>query len=181
MDEKIIIELFFKSLKSFLLDNEIESKSNLKGHSLLEIKAYESKYNYKLPYSYKLFLNYFAKESPNFLDCSYCSLGAAEYAIKTANSLLTKNFHLPKNIFVFTEWQGYNYHYFILNSKNNPEVIFNIITSDINPTIKKSSEGKFTDWICNNIAIHLKHKKEMYNEDIEYLLIQLENIRKIID
>jgi hypothetical protein len=172
---------FYERLIDFLISNDLEKPENLSGYNKSEIKYFEQENKIVLPEAYKLFLTNFAKGNPLFFDHQDYKLESINYSRETAEQLLKKV--LPIDIFVFTEWQGYNYDYFRLTSGSNPEVTFGIIASgDPNDDrVKEKSKGIFTDWICKKIEINIKLRERLEGLKVDRLMIELYQIKNIVN
>lgn len=177
--DNFLIEEFYERLIEFLISNDLEKADRFSGYDNSDIKNFERQNEIIFPAAYRLFLTNFAKGKPRFFDGQDYKLESVNYFRETAEKLQKKA--LSNNIFVFTEWQRYNYYYFGLNLGNNPEVIFGIIASD-DPNeykIDESSEGCFTDWLCKRIEISLKQRERLEGLRIQNLKTELERIKNI--
>ncbi|MFK7947246.1 MAG: SMI1/KNR4 family protein [Saprospiraceae bacterium] len=155
MNEIERLKLFFRMLELFLVDNGIEEI--VEGYSEEEIITVEKQYNCQLPLAYRLFLKTMAKQDLSVFDSLDFQLDGIDYARETAKELTTDlGFEVEKDAFIFTEWQGYRFIYFILDGNENPitKKCQECSSTNIPPEI--IYEGLFTDWLCRRIRISIE-------------------------
>lgn len=179
MAKNINIKEFFTQIRAFLLNHDLESEKHLLGYSCDAVYQLELRRKIQLPYSYKLFLEYFAQGRPKFFDGQDYSISGIKDANIVANSITEADkTELPAGAFVFSQWQGYNFDFFVMGS-DNPEVLL-YTEGDGSPCshdIRKCNT--FTDWICERVVSSLTLYHRYYRSNIEGLLAEVETIKQL--
>lgn len=96
----------------------------IKGITDQEIKNVKASFEYELPEAYIEFLRTYGKEcvlghDVQILYPFMLGLRADLLELIEEDNL---DFQLPKNAFVFSEYQGFQYHYFLCGESDDPEV-----------------------------------------------------------
>lgn len=133
------------------------------GCSLEEIEFLENKYQVKLPYFYKVFLEYFGKDASTYnvgSDFTYKWLIDMQ---EHADELLEEN-RLPcldNNSFVFFMHQGYQFCFFNCDETTDDPIVyyFNECFKDVRVV---ELTGTLVDFICNPELSFSKLTKEDY-------------------
>jgi hypothetical protein len=134
-----------------------------KGHTELSIINLENNSKIKLPFAYKHFLRKIGASDLSIFDNQSYSLSGLYYANETAEKILTdENEKLPENAFIFSEWQGYQFFYFINDGSENPNTYLYIARDDdkYNEEVIILNYGTFTDWLIKLTIQTLNLEKE---------------------
>ncbi len=108
---------FYASLSNFLLGNKLET--SIKGFEKSEIENCEKNHSILFPEAYRLFLSRMAKTDLRIFDGQDFSISGLKDAHEVSNDLLKQDkTELPDEVFVFTQWQGYNFFYINLDAEN---------------------------------------------------------------
>jgi hypothetical protein len=114
------MQAFYQRLDLFLFEQGFEDSMKGLGCSDAELAALEQQHGGRLPLAYRLFLQWCGHATLQSLeyDCRFDSL---RYSWDSARELLAENHAtLAPNAFVFGEWQGYNFFYFLSGVENPP-------------------------------------------------------------
>lgn len=159
-----------------------EKNNNFTGLSDREISDLEIKYQITFPEAYKCFLKTLVGGRLKIFDHQNYNIEGIESAHEVASEiLLVDKVELPKSSFVFSQWQGYQFYYFINTQDGDPDTFQYIEgggTEQSPPMIY--NVGKFTYWIlklainCLNLQSRL-HKYEV-TEGIALLNKQLDDL-----
>ena len=106
-----------------------------------------------------------------------------DYFWDSARDLLAMNrVILEPGGFVFTEWQGYNFFYFLLGF-DNPPVKLCIIKSDTEPGVEYIDYGRFTDWLIDQIKamVDLRQSIREINVNVPAAWAVLDQIAQLAD
>lgn len=84
--------------------------------------------------------------------------------------------------FVFSEWQVYNFWYFLLGSAN-PLVKLCLIKSDLEPGSVYHEYGRFTDWLISQLKTMVQLRQSLGRLDIQVPVVwaELEQIAQLAD
>ncbi|MBC3907921.1 SMI1/KNR4 family protein [Undibacterium umbellatum] len=141
------------NFKKWLEQAGLDEGTGILGISAKEIELIEQKYSIRLPKSYKDFLQQcgisaglFSRDISFFYDdvlYMWDSFGEAvrEWGV---------SFSLPENAFLFSEYQGGSYHYFICDGNDNPPIF---AFSEANPVPIQISSG-FVEYIKDSISAY---------------------------
>jgi hypothetical protein len=153
---------FYTHLIQFLFEAGLEDSPTGLGCSEAEIVAQEQAYGVQFPLAYRLFLTWCGRTSLQSLNQGF-ELKFLDYYWDSARDLLAENqAMLEPSGFVFGEWQGYNFYYFLLGFEN-PPVKLCIIKSDSDdePGLRYIDYGRFTDWLINQIKYSVKIRQSI--------------------
>jgi SMI1 / KNR4 family (SUKH-1) len=143
---EIIIAVIMEISSKYLKDDY----KKFKGHIDVSIINLEADLKVKLPYAYKHFLRKIATGDLTIFDSQGYSIKDVYYSQESASAILSYDKEvLPHNAFVFSEWQGYNFYYFINDGSENPDTYLYIERGDDENNTPSGSyyQGKFTDWL----------------------------------
>lgn len=152
------------------------------GCSEAEIVAQEQTYGVQFPLAYRLFLKWCGRTTLKSLDQDF-RLEFLEYYWDSARDLLAENqVTLEAGGFVFGEWQGYNFFYFLLGF-DNPPVKLCIIKSDTEPGLRYIEYGRFTDWLIDTIKYSVKIRQSIRKIEVRVPAIwaELDQIARLAD
>lgn len=168
----------FETIKQVSIRYIGEKESNYTGLSEDVIAGMEETYGFAFPEVYRRFLAFFPGAHLKIFDGqTYGSIGVKEAQEVSKEILSEDNKVLPDGSFAFSQWQGYQFYYFIRSARsNNPETCFYMEGSE-DP--KGNSCGCFTDWLVH-LSIHnvrlfgglLNREVEEGIEILEKLLIE---------
>jgi hypothetical protein len=148
----------------------------LLGYSEAEIAAREQQYGVQFPLAYRLFLQWCGRGWLQSLGQDF-RLEFLEYYWDSARDLLAENqATLEPRGFVFSEWQGYNFFYFLLGIDNPPVKLY-IIKSDIEPGLEYIDYDRFIDWLIGLIELALIYRQ--LNTPV--MLAELNRIEQLAD
>jgi hypothetical protein len=106
----------------------------------------------RFPQAYRHFLKKFAGGQLKIFDGqSYDLKGIATAQEVSADLLSQDGTTLPENAFAFSQWQGYNFCYFINLGSDNPDTFLYMeggSDTRVDPS-KIYNNGRFTDWLVN--------------------------------
>ncbi|WP_324673119.1 SMI1/KNR4 family protein [Hymenobacter sp. GOD-10R] len=174
------MQVFYSQLKQFLTA-ALETADAI-GCSEEEITYQERAYDIQFPLAYRLFLIWCGKTKLSWMNGRDFGLDTLAYSWDSATELLAENQSvLEPNGFVFSEWQGYNFWYF-LQGIDNPPVKLCIIQSDVDPGLQIIEYGRFTDWLINQIKDSIKLKQSLKRIDVHVPTIwtELDRIAKLV-
>ena len=170
MDNEYIIKSIYDKILSFLIENKLEDKERILGYTDREIEDYETIFDFKFPYEYKLFLKYFAKNGMRFFCGQTFKLEKVSDALEVANELLAdRNEKLRNKCFVFSQWQGYNFYYLDLN-ENEPKVYLYMEGTGT------TDKWTFKEWIKWLIRADLKSRGMIEKKDFSKVEKELDEI-----
>ena len=108
------MQAFYQRLNQFLFEQGFEDSPVGLGCSDAEIAGQEQRYGIRFPLAYRLFLQWCGHMALQSLEYD-CRLDSLDYSWESARELLEEN-HVTLEVggFVFGEWQGYNFFYFLL-------------------------------------------------------------------
>ncbi|RPD48549.1 SMI1/KNR4 family protein [Hymenobacter sediminis] len=173
---------FYNRLGQFLVNAGLENKNTVLGCSEIEIAAQEKAYGVQFPLAYRLFLQWCGHTTLRSLDQDF-KLGSLEGFWESARDLLAENeAALEPGGFVFGEWQGYSFFYFLLGS-NNPPVKLCIIKSDSDLGLEYIDYGRFTDWLINQIKHLVKTRQSIrkINVHVPSIWAELDQIAQLAE
>jgi hypothetical protein len=176
------MQAFYTRLDQLLIKTGLEKPATILGCSEDEIKAQEQAYSVRFPLAYRLFLKWCGRKKPALFDQDF-ELRFLDYFWDSARDLLAENqVVLEPGGFVFTEWQGYNFFYFLLDF-DNPPVKLCIIKSDTEPGLEYIDYGRFTDWLINEIKALVKTLQfiNRINVDVSAIWVELDEIGQLVD
>lgn len=171
---------FYSRLNQFLIEVGLEQPSTIIGCSESEIAMQEQIYGVQFPLAYRLFLKWCGHRKPTLFDQDY-ELRFLNSYWESASDLLAENQAvLEPRGFVFSEWQGYNFFYFLLGL-DNPVVKLCIIKSDTEIGLEYIDYGCFTDWLINSIKSLVKslQSTRKVNVDVPFILSELDQIAQL--
>jgi hypothetical protein len=126
---------FYARLAQFLFDAGLEASIAGLGCSEVEIVEREQQYGVQFPLAYRLFLKWCGRTRLQSLSPGF-QLEFLDYYWDSARDLLAEEQEtLELGGFIFSEWQGYNFLYFLLGA-DNPQVKLCIIKSDTEPGLE---------------------------------------------
>jgi hypothetical protein len=166
------MQAFYTRLNQLLVKIELEESAIILGCSEDEIVAREQSYGIQFPLAYRLFLKWCGRKNPALFRQNF-ELEFLHYYWDSARDLLAENHAvLESGGFVFTEWQGYNFLYFLLGS-DNPPVKQCIIKSDTEPGLEYMDYGRFTDWLIDYTKAAV-NTLQFIGIDVDVLTIEAE-------
>lgn len=146
------IEYILSVIKDVVIKYIEEDKGNFDGLTDIEIESLEKTNGQKFPKAYKLFLKKFAGGQFKIFDYqSYDLQGIIDAQEVSKELILQDGTTLPDNCFVFSQWQGYQFYYFVNTDTDNPDTFLYIEGGNdkrIDPP-EIYPEGCFTDWLVN--------------------------------
>jgi hypothetical protein len=171
---------FYARLNQFLLDAGLENSTAGLGCAEAEIAAREQQYGVPFPMAYRLFLQWCGRGRLQSLDQDF-QLKFLDYYWDSARDLLADNQSiLEPGGFVFGEWQGYNFFYFLLGV-DNPPVKLCIIKSDVESGLEYIDYGRFTDWLISQIKsmVNIRQSLGKINVDVPTIWAELDQIAQL--
>jgi hypothetical protein len=169
---------FYNRLDLFLFHAGLEGSTMGLGCSEAEIAAQEQAYGVAFPLAYRLFLKWCGRTTLNSLGQDF-RLEFLEYNWESARDLLADNHEtLEPGGFVFGEWQGYNFLYFLLGD-DNPPVKLCIIKSDVEPGLDYTEYGRFTDWLIGRIKSLVKTRRVSREINLPAVWAELDQIAQL--
>ena len=173
---------FYTRLDQFLLAAGLEASTTGLGCSEAELVAQEQAYGVQFPLAYRLFLAWCGRTRLQSLDQDFRLEFLAYYWDSARELLAEEHATLEPRGFVFGEWQGYNFIYFLLGSAN-PPVKFCIIKSDTEPGLAYIEYGRFTDWLINRIKemVEIRQSIRKINVDVPAVWAELDQIAQLAD
>lgn len=114
-----------KDIRSELLQKGLATEGTLKGISIADIGRIESSIDLQLPKAYKSFLTSFGKKAGKLADdvvFLYPEILGLRKELEDMVDEESLDFEIPSKAFVFSGYQGFQYHYFICDGKENPAV-----------------------------------------------------------
>lgn len=174
------MQAFYTHLDQFLFHAGLEDSTAALGCSEAEIAAQEQTYGVRFPLAYRLFLQWCGRTTLKSLDQDF-RLEVLEYNWESARELLAENqATLEPGGFVFGEWQGYSFFYFLLGA-DNPLVRLCIIKSDTEPGLEHIDYGRFTDWLINRIKslVEIRQSIRKINVDVPAVWAELDRIAQL--
>ena len=147
--KKSDFEYIYSVIKEVSLKYINDNDSNFRGLSEEIIEELENQYDRKFPEAYRSFLKTMAARLPKIFDCQLYNKEGIENAQEVAAELLEQDrASLPEGAFAFSQWQGYQFYYFVDDGTANPETFYYREGGDQKPhTI--AYYGCFTDWLIN--------------------------------
>jgi len=176
------MQAFYTRLDQFLVTTGLEGSTKDLSCSEAEITAQEQAYGVQFPLAYRLFLKWCGRATLQSLEQDF-RLAFLDYYWDSARELLTENqMTLEPGAFVFSEWQGYNFWYFLLGS-DNPLVKLCIIKSDLEPGLVCHDYGRFTDWLISQLKtmVHLRHSLGRLDVQVPVVWAELDQIAQLAD
>lgn len=175
------IEHIFNSIKKVTKKYSGEKECNFRGLTEPEIEALEKEYEMIFPKAYKYFLRkYAAGELQIFDNQTYDAEGIAEAREVSKDLLSQDKITLPSNYFAFSQWQGYQFYYFINSGADNPDT-FLYIEGGNDPNLEPPEIyplGCFTDWLVNITIENIKAIRLLRDGEIEGWMKTLESLLK---
>lgn len=172
------IDHIFDTIREVSIQYVAESPDNFVGMPEADIVLLEQTYAVTFPEAYRKFLQRFPGAHLKIFDKqAYGKYGIAS-AHEVAEALLEQdNFTLPEGAFPFSQWQGYQFYYFVNTGDANPEV-FLYIEAGFGEPPENYSTGCLTDWLLelamSNIALYGRlegHDTEAGIEQLRKLVI----------
>jgi hypothetical protein len=108
-----------------LLNKKIATFDDVEGVSSAEISQLENSFRVILPNSYKEFLLAFGRKAGNlFSDVNFFFPDILKLKDELEEMIDEESlaFRLPDNAFVFSAYQGFQYHYFVCDGNEDPAV-----------------------------------------------------------
>jgi hypothetical protein len=174
------MQTFYHRLDLLLFHAGLEGPTTVAGCSEAEIVAQEQAYGVAFPLAYRLFLKWCGRTGLKSLGQDF-RLEFLEYNWESARDLLADNDEvLEPGGFVFAEWQGYNFLYFLLGV-DNPPVKLCIIKSDIEPGLEYTDYGRFTDWLIDRIKSLVKPGRVNREISVPAIWAELDQIARLAD
>jgi hypothetical protein len=160
------LHTFYTRLDQFLVAAGLEGPTTGLGCSEGELAAQEQRYGVQFPLAYRLFLAWCGRTSLPSLGQDF-QLEFLDYYWDSARELLAENqATLAPGGFVFGEWQGYNFHYFVLGSAN-PPVTLCIIKSETESGLAYIEYGRFTDWLIGRLKEQVELRQSLGRVKVE--------------
>ena len=176
------MHLFYARLEQVLLAAGLEDSTTGLGCSEAEVAVQEQRYGVSFPLAYRLFLTWYGRTSLPSLDQDF-RLEFLDYYWDSARELLAENqVALAPGGFVFGEWQGYNFYYFLLGS-DNPPVTLCSIKSDSESGLEYREQGRFTDWLIGQLksVVELRQSLGRINVQVPVVWAELDQIAQLAD
>ena len=176
------MQAFYMRLAQFLVATGLEGSTSGLGCSEAEVAAQEQEYGVQFPLAYRLFLKWCGRATLQSLEQDF-RLAFLDYYWDSARELLTENqTSLEPGGFVFSEWQGYNFWYFLLGS-DNPLVKLCIIKSDLEPGLVYHEYGRFTDWLIGQLKTMVQLRQSLGRLDVQVSAVwaELDQIAQLAD
>ena len=174
------IELVLNSIEKITIKYIDEEKGNFKEIEEPEIQALENKCGLILPKAYRLFLKKFAGNKLKIFDNQSYNIQGIFYAQDVSKELILQdNFTLPENSFVFSQWQGYQFYYFVNSGSENPETFLYIEGGDDVTTEPPEvyAYGNFTNWLINLTICYMKVVSENHGYKVDKGIEELEKLK----
>jgi hypothetical protein len=112
-------------IRGELLQKGLATEDTLEGVSMADIGRIESSADLQLPETYKSFLLSFGKKAgklANDVVFFYSEILGLREELEEMIDEEGLDFEIPSKAFVFSGYQGFQYHYFICDGKEDPEV-----------------------------------------------------------
>lgn len=146
-----------EALISSLIDAQICKRGEVKGCSLEEVALLERSAGLSLPLQYREFLLGVGKGAGKFFHGTDIFLPALNGLKEEAVNLLKENeedFSLPKDAFVFSMHQGYEFSYFNTSEGDDPPV-YQYVEGNGPPVLTWKS---FSEFLNDSIALHSRSR-----------------------
>lgn len=176
------MQAFYTRLDQFLVTTGLEGSTSGLGCSEAEVAAQEQAYGVQFPLAYRLFLKWCGRATLQSLAQDF-RLAFLDYYWDSARELLTENQATSEpGAFVFSEWQGYNFWYFLLGCAN-PMVKLCLIKSDLEPGLEYHEYGRFTDWLINQLKTMVQLRYSLGRLDVQVPVVwaELDQIAQLAD
>jgi len=137
-------------IRNTLLEKNLTTEDTLEGVSIDDIEKIENLFNVKLPKIYRSFLLSFGKKAGKFandVDFFYGEIFLLKEELEEMIFEEGLDFQIPKRAFIFSGYQGFQYHYFICDGKDDPEV-YRITDGD---RLAKKVAESFSDYLKSMI------------------------------
>jgi hypothetical protein len=175
------MQAFYTRLDQFLVKTGLEKSTTIVGCSEAEITAQEQIYGVQLPLAYRMFLRWCGRTTLKSLDQDF-QLDALKYNWESARDLLAENHvTLEPGGFVFGEWQGYNFWYFLLGVDNPPVKL--CIIKYYETGLEYEAYGRFTDWLIDQIksSVKIRQSIRQINVNVPAAWAVLDQIAELAD
>ena len=116
---------YINDIRNELLRKELATESSLVGVSVEDINRIEKQASVLLPRAYKDFLISFGKKAGFFASDVVFFYSEILDLREELNEMIEEeglDFEVPENAFVFSGYQGFQYHYFICDGRGDPEI-----------------------------------------------------------
>lgn len=176
------MQAFYTRLDEYLVNTGLEKSTVGLGCSEEEIAEAERGYNVRFPLAYRLFLRWCGRGPMHWMDQLDLQLDSLPYSWESARALLAEEQEvLEPGGFVFSEWQGYNFLYFLLGI-DNPPVRLCIIKYYV-PGLDHEDYGRFTDWLIQRIkqSVELRSSLRQTSVDVPAVWAELDRIARLAD
>jgi hypothetical protein len=117
--------LTIELIQDYIIKNKLAEPSNIHGISQLEIDHLQKNFGIILPSIYKNFLLTMGGGIGNLfndVDFFYPEISTLAQELSELIDEEELQINLPKNSFIFSGYQGFQYHYFLCNGKSDPQV-----------------------------------------------------------
>ncbi|GAA6154318.1 SMI1/KNR4 family protein [Pseudoteredinibacter isoporae] len=112
-------------IRGELLQKGLATEDTLEGVSMADVGRIESLADLQLPEAYKSFLLSFGKNAgklANDVVFFYSEILGLKEELEEMIDEEGLDFEIPSKAFIFSGYQGFQYHYFICDGKDDPEV-----------------------------------------------------------
>ncbi len=169
------IDHIYDTIKQVSIQYVGEKPENYIGLAEEDIDQLEQTYSLTFPKAYRKFLRNFPGAHLKIFDYQTYGMHGIADAHEVAEDLLledeTKTI-LPSGAFPFSQWQGYQFYYFVNSGRDNPETYLYMEGGNANPP-KIYDLGCFTDWLINlsisNINLYVELLGRATGEGVEKL------------
>lgn len=176
------MQAFYARLNEFLVNTGLEKSTEGLGCSAEEIAEAERAYGVQFPLAYRLFLRWCGRGPMSWMDQQDLQLDSLPYSWESARALLAAEQEaLEPGGFVFSQWQGYNFLYFLLGA-DNPPVKLCIIKYYV-PGLEYEDYGRFTDWLIQRIksSVELRSFLRKTSVRVPAVWAELDRIARLAD
>lgn len=149
IDQKL--EHIFDTIRDVSIQYLHEKEENFRGLTESEIVNLEKAHQLSFPKAYRYFLKRFAAGQLSIFDCqSYSLQGIADAQEVSEELLQADKVTLPDHSFPFSQWQGYQFYYFINVGSDDPETYLYMEGGgkDSDPPMFYPM-GSFTEWLID--------------------------------
>lgn len=145
------LEHIFDTIREVSIQYLHEKEEQFRGLTESGIESLEKTHGISFPKAYHYFLQRFAAGQLSIFDCqSYSQQGIAD-ALEVSEELLQQDkATLPAHSFPFSQWQGYQFYYFVHSGSDDPET-FLYMEGGGNPSKPPQiyAMGPFTQWLID--------------------------------
>ena len=176
------LDLLFLEIKEIIMESLREKKGHFGGLSEAEIGKLEKENGWSFPKAYRKFLRAFADSQSSVFDGQLYNIKGIMDAQQVSQELLAQaHATLPDNHFAFSQWQGYNFYYFLTDGSDNPETFLYLEGGGEGSSIshKIYPQGPFMKWFIDLAINNIKIIGDLYGhgtaKEVERLQGLLQN------